>query len=168
MAKQETKSQAKKSEKLPYKAVIFDYDGVLTTRLSDMLMPHKYPFKKSIFGFLCNGDMVRLVQRLKAEGYRVILLSNTFFPLAWFRGKLGYYKEFEEVFLSYQTGYRKPNAKAYTSLLEKCGLKPADALFIDDRGRNTDRAQELGIDSIQSKNFLQTYADICEKTGLKP
>jgi FMN phosphatase YigB (HAD superfamily) len=50
--------------------------------------------------------------------------------------------------ISGDVGVRKPDRKIYEVLIEHCGHKIEDLLFVDDREKNIEAARSLGIDSI--------------------
>lgn len=50
--------------------------------------------------------------------------------------------------ISGDVGVRKPGREIYRMLLESCGCRIEDLLFVDDRDKNVIAAREFGIDSI--------------------
>lgn len=101
---------------------------------------------------------IRLLQRLKKK-HKTFLLSNTnithmahiqvelqkqhnFGSLDWL---------FDEVFLSYEMGDRKPSKSIFSSVLSKHGLDPADTLFIDDSVENIRTAMAMGLQTFHLK-----------------
>ena len=97
--------------------------------------------------------------RLRKEGYRLILLSNTNpFMMHWasspdFDGQ-GHPVEayFDAVCLSYKYGVMKPDEKFFRRVLEEQNLQPEEALFIDDGPRNVAAASQLGIQTFCPEN----------------
>lgn len=90
--------------------------------------------------------------RLRKEGYRVILLSNTNpFIMNWvmdgdFDGEgngLGHY--LDAAYMSYKCGAMKPADKFFNHVIESEGLNPDETLFLDDGKRNIEAAEALGI-----------------------
>ena len=65
---------------------------------------------------------------------------------------------FDHVYYSHDIGQRKPDAAAYTYILDKHRLNPAKTLFIDDKLENIEAAQKLGIQTIHLKNREDLYA----------
>lgn len=97
--------------------------------------------------------------RLRAEGYRVILLSNTNpFMMGWalsdeFDGNghsLEHYMD--AVYMSYKCGAMKPDAKFFNHVLASEGIAPAETLFLDDGQRNVEAAGKLGIHTMLTPN----------------
>ena len=99
------------------------------------------------------------LRKLKAEGYRLLLLSNTNpFMMMWamspeFDGHghpLSDY--FDTCYLSYECKMMKPSAEIFQLVLEHEGIEPTETLFIDDSERNVATAQSLGLHTICPKD----------------
>lgn len=102
------------------------------------------------------------IQRLRNEGYRVCLLSNTnpfFFEWAEsgaFDGHghpIGNY--FDSLYVSFRCKLLKPSREIYEHVLRNEGIRPEQLLFIDDSERNTEAAAALGIRTLH----VETNAD---------
>ena len=102
------------------------------------------------------------IQRLRNEGYRVCLLSNTnpfFFEWAEseaFDGHghpIGNY--FDSLYVSFRCKLLKPSREIYEHVLRSEGIRPEQLLFIDDSERNTEAAAALGIRTLH----VETNAD---------
>lgn len=92
------------------------------------------------------------LQRLRREGYRVALLSNTNpYMMAWaeseqFDGQghpLSYY--FDACYLSYQMKMMKPSELIFGEVLRREKLFASQVLFVDDGPRNVMVASQLGM-----------------------
>ena len=97
--------------------------------------------------------------RLRREGYRVLLLSNTNpYMMEWcnsdrFDGHghpVGYY--FDALYLSYQMRLMKPDETIFREVLIKEQTSPADCLFIDDGARNVAAASQVGMHTFCPEN----------------
>lgn len=82
-----------------------------------------------------------------AKKYRLILLSNTnsihfeyLSPLAQ-----SILEPFEELFLSFQMGARKPDPEIYLQVIKDSHLSPEGTLFIDDSMVNITGARAVGL-----------------------
>ena len=99
------------------------------------------------------------IVRLREEGHRVILLSNTNpFMMKWalsneFDGK-GHSVEhyFDALYLSYRIGVMKPNETFFRTMLMMERMLPSDTLFVDDGPRNVAAASQLGIRTFCPEN----------------
>lgn len=84
--------------------------------------------------------------------YRLFLMSNTneihmkrILRIAdHISPEKGFYKYFDQVFLSNEVGERKPNAAFYEHLMANAGLIPNKTFFIDDLQENIGTAKSLG------------------------
>ncbi|MEQ9877951.1 glucose-1-phosphatase [Pectobacterium aroidearum] len=95
-------------------------------------------------------EVIDIMQRLRQEGHRVVILSNTnrlhcshwpaLFP------EVG--ATADRVYLSQDIGLRKPELAIYQYVLTQEGVTPAQAVFFDDNAANVDAAQSLGVHSI--------------------
>lgn len=101
------------------------------------------------------------VQRLKANGYKVYLLSNysrTNFQYA--KQNFEFYKYVDGGVISYEIQAIKPEAKIYETLISKYNINPDEAVFLDDLQVNIDGAQPFGIHTILVKNFDQAVDEL--------
>ncbi|WP_058911932.1 glucose-1-phosphatase [Entomohabitans teleogrylli] len=95
-------------------------------------------------------EVVEIMQRLRDEGHRVVVLSNTnnLHTTHW----PGIYPEIiaaaDKIYLSQELGARKPEAAIYQKVLASEGVSAADAVFFDDNVENIRGAQHLGMTSI--------------------
>ena len=92
------------------------------------------------------------IQKLREEGYRVILLSNTNpYVTDWTDSKdfsgdgHAIQAYFDALYRSYEVKYMKPDENFFRHVLSQEKLLPEDALFVDDGPRNCAAASELGI-----------------------
>ena len=84
--------------------------------------------------------------------YKLYILSNTNpYIMSWANSRqfsslgkpLSSY--FDDLFLSYELGYTKPDERLFQAMLKESGINPAETLFIDDGPSNTEAASRLGI-----------------------
>lgn len=92
------------------------------------------------------------INKLREEGYRVVLLSNTNpYMTSWTDSNdfsadghpIGEY--FDAMYRSYEVKFMKPDDKFFHYVLAQEKVSPEDALFVDDGPRNCAAASELGI-----------------------
>lgn len=100
-----------------------------------------------------------MLVRLRKEGYRVILLSNTNpCMMAWalspaFDGhghSLDYY--FDALYLSYRMKVMKPDETFFRRVLMAEQMQPSQCLFVDDGPRNVAAASQIGINTFCPRN----------------
>lgn len=92
--------------------------------------------------------MQELLDNLKSQGFTLAILSNVRKEQTEFLKKLGYYKDFDLLVFSCETGVEKPDPKAYEILVQKLHLPKENCLFIDDEPENVNGARSFGMDSI--------------------
>ena len=100
--------------------------------------------------------MVELVRRLKNHGYCVYYLSNIpedILPLLMRRGLEGV---FDGGVASCDVHINKPGPRIYQCLLDKYGLTAGECIFIDDSRANVQTAFQLGMNSIQMRDSVDT------------
>ena len=99
---------------------------------------------------------VALLRDVKAQGYRVLALSNwsgETFPVA--QGLYPILAEFEGIVLSGHEGMIKPDPAIYRLLCERYQVAPARAVFIDDSLRNVAGAQAIGMRGVHFRSPRQ-------------
>jgi len=67
---------------------------------------------------------------------------------------------FEEVVISYQVGFSKPDAEIYELTLSRLGVLPGEAVLIDDQPSYCEGAEKLGIKTVLFKNTGQAIRDL--------
>ena len=97
-----------------------------------------------------NHQVVDRVRSLRAEGYRVGLITNNVREgSASWRAMLPVDELFEVVVDSSEVGMRKPNPAIFHHALELLGgVPPAEAVFLDDAPGNVAGAQRAGLRAI--------------------
>jgi HAD superfamily hydrolase (TIGR01509 family) len=100
--------------------------------------------------FTVNPAAVQTARRLKAAGYRLVLLSNTDPERANFiLKKFPETQVFDIRVLSYEAGMLKPDPAVFFFTLQRAGASAGECVFIDDMAVNIEAARLLGITSIQ-------------------
>ena len=112
-----------------------------------------------------NRNVFNLVENL-SKSYDVVILTN----ISYSR-----YKEAKRAFLDnlhvekvYETALlrmRKPEPRVYRYVLKHQGVKPNEALFIDNQIENVRGGRRVGIDSILFKNYAQLAKEL-DKRGI--
>ena len=113
--------------------------------------------------------------RLRQEGYRLLLLSNTNpYMMSWvlsdeFDGhghSLEYYMD--ACYCSYKMGVMKPSTEFFHRVLMAEHLVPAETLFVDDGPRNVAAASQMGIRTYCPENgvdWTTTIYDFLKKNN---
>ena len=122
--------------------------GIREVNLEERLLTRA--FEKSITKM---PGMYELVDKLKLEGIKVLLLTNVSSQFAEILEQRGYYEPFELRILSFEVGSWKPESEIYQLALQKANVKPEEAIFIDDQKENVEAAIVLGIHGIVFQNI---------------
>lgn len=105
-------------------------------------------------------EMVAYIEELKKK-YKIALLSNFTSGLEKFLQEIfNIYHLFDVVISSYNVKIKKPDPRIYEHTLEKLGVKPAEAVFIDDLEENVKGAEAIGIKGIVFKSYEQCKLDL--------
>ncbi len=110
--------------------------------------------------------MAEIVERLHKAGYIVSLMSNTYDIHAKSNELRGFYDIFDNVFLSNEIGYIKPDMEKYKYVLKKLDTKPKKCVFIDDKMINLIPAHQLGIIVIRFES-LEKFKQTLKEIGIK-
>jgi putative hydrolase of the HAD superfamily len=86
------------------------------------------------------------IDQLRAAGCRTAILSNLPQPLGEaLRAAPGFLEHFDHVTFSYELRVVKPEAEIYRDTIGGLGLRPARALFLDDKAENVEGARAVGL-----------------------
>jgi HAD superfamily hydrolase (TIGR01509 family) len=136
---------------------------------ADMIAEFKLPV--SVDGFLeefitwparLYPGVLSLLQQLAAD-YKVACLSNIC-DLHWERigsdMQLG--EHFDARFLSFQTGFLKPDREAFQHVVTELGCRPEQILFLDDHPLNIKAAKAFGMGAYRTEGIRQVEAVLAE------
>lgn len=118
-------------------------------------------FQKEFWGGdSIDTDLVDYIRSLKKR-YRTGLLSNAFSDLrkrlveGW---KIA--DAFDEILISSEIGVTKPDLRIYHIALERFGVAPDEAVFVDDFLHNVEAARSVGMHAIHFRNPDQTRLEL--------
>jgi putative hydrolase of the HAD superfamily len=102
---------------------------------------------------------LKMLEDLKAMGYRLYLLSNTnpvimswaLSPAFSSQGK-SLDRYFDKLYLSYQIGYTKPSPEIFDFMFKDSGILPSETLFIDDGNANIEMGEKWGMKTYLVEN----------------
>ena len=103
----------------------------------------------------------KLIDELKAAGYKLYVLSNMSREFIDFLRKQKVYENFDGDVVSCEVGIVKPMPEIYDLLLERFNLDAAETIFIDDRKENVDAAAAKGIATFHFDR--NDYEGSCER-----
>ncbi len=113
---------------------------------------HRYHAGEAI-----NEGVLELIHRLHGN-YKLAVLSNSPPGLAQLLADWKMLHPFDVVFCSGDEGIAKPDTKAFELTLERLGVKPDEAVFIDDTLEHVEASRKMGLHGI-----LFTTAEELEK-----
>ena len=118
-------------------------------------------------GDTLNEPLVDYIRRLRQAGYHTGLLSNFADDarLLW-QSRFPFIQYFDGVIISSEVGMMKPDPQIY-HLAAKCvGVKPEEALFVDDFIENVAGARRAGMQAIHFNDPQAAQQRLVEITGV--
>ena len=103
---------------------------------------HRYHADEAI-----NEGVLDLIRRLQGN-YKLAVLSNSPPGLAQWLADWNVLNFFDVIFCSGEEGIAKPDPTAFELTLERLGLEPNEAVFIDDTREHVEAARKLGLQGI--------------------
>ncbi|GAQ84644.1 haloacid dehalogenase-like hydrolase (HAD) superfamily protein [Klebsormidium nitens] len=106
-----------------------------------------------------------LLRRVQEAGYEAHAFTN--YP-HWYKmieEKLSLSRYLDWTFVSCHTGRRKPDLEAFMEAATTLGLEPQDCVFIDDRLKNVEAAQAVGMAGILFESASSLEVEL-EKLGI--
>jgi putative hydrolase of the HAD superfamily len=108
-----------------------------------------------------NDAMVRWVQQLHAAGFKTAILSNMPTDMATHvRNNFAWISHFDHHIFSGEVRSVKPEPAIYQHCIDALGVKPSEALFIDDRDINLEQARAAGIHGIRFQSVEGLRGDL--------
>ncbi len=104
------------------------------------------------------SDVLQVIRKLK-ERYKIYFLSNITKETYEYIEEIS--NEFDGGIYSFKVHLCKPNPEIYKKLLYTYNLKKEESIFFDDRQRNVDIGNKLGIKSIKF-NTEQDILDVLQ------
>jgi putative hydrolase of the HAD superfamily len=98
--------------------------------------------------FRLREGMIGMVKKVRALGLITALLSDQTNWLDEINRKTPFYRHFDFVFNSYVLKKSKRDISLFRQVCAIVGIKPREALFIDDDPENTKKAQAAGMSTI--------------------
>jgi epoxide hydrolase-like predicted phosphatase len=108
-------------------------------------------------GFQRAEDMVGVVRRIRAAGYKTALLSNSWgmdYP------REGWPELFDVTVISGEVGMRKPEPEIYQLCADQLALPPERCVFVDDLSPNVRGAVAVGMVGVLHRTYDETVAEL--------
>lgn len=121
----------------------------LSNKLEYILSPENY--SKT---FPLMKDTLNLIFELKQQGYKIYLLSNiTESSFKYINDIINLDKYIDGGLYSYQEKMVKPNYKFYEKLFDKYNISKEESIFFDDKAKNVQAGNEIGVKSVLFKSI---------------
>ncbi|MCJ7583251.1 MAG: HAD family phosphatase [Anaerolineales bacterium] len=104
-------------------------------------------------------DLINFLRSLRPK-YRTGLLSNAWSDMREYLVSQKIDDAFDQLIISAEVGIMKPDARIYQLALEKLGVAPAEAVFVDDFAVNIEGARAVGMYAIQFTRLDQTVEEL--------
>jgi len=112
--------------------------------------------------------MVRAIQALRRRGLAVAALTNNWASDGDPQTALSELRAAFDAFIeSSVVGLRKPDPRIYLHACEALGVRPPEAVFLDDIGRNLKAARELGMATIKVEEPGAALAELARVLRLE-
>lgn len=116
-------------------------------------------------GDVFDAELVRLIDTLRDQGYRLGLLSNDSLALREKLVQLDLVRHFDAVVISAEIGAMKPEAAAYRAVAKALDVSTPECLFIDDNPVNIDGATAVGIEGLLYRSDMDVSAALATHLG---
>jgi len=105
-------------------------------------------------------DLVAYIRQLR-QSYKTGLLSNAFSDLRAVVSEIWKFADaFNEMIISAEVGLVKPDPRIYHLALERLGVVPEAAVFIDDYIHNVEGARAVNMHAIHFRDPQQTRSEL--------
>ena len=121
-------------------------------------------FKQGIERATMFNGMSDLLDSLK-KNYKLGFISNTTVFESAVLDKWGIREMFDVTSFSWELGLKKPTKEIFDITLQKLGIDPEEALFIDDGKNNIAKAKEYGLNGIVFESTKQLQEEL-KKMGV--
>lgn len=98
--------------------------------------------------FIVRPEMIALVRALRRRGLVCAILSDQTDWLERLDRRDGFEREFDRVYCSYRLGKSKRDASLFDDAIADLGVRPDEAVFLDDDPGNVERARSRGLHGI--------------------
>lgn len=109
---------------------------------------------------ILNQDVLQVAAALKSNGYKTGILSNNTQENAKIIHSQKLEAYFDVIHISAETGFVKPDAKAFQHLANALSTKLNELVFIDDSQNSLKTAHECGFTLVLFKNVSQLKTDL--------
>lgn len=102
-----------------------------------------------------NEELFDYIEQELSGRYKLAILSNAGGNLLRELFTARQLAPFDKAALSFETGYVKPDRRAYEHVAAMLGVEPEECVFIDDQQRHCSGARDAGMQAILYQDFEQ-------------
>ncbi len=107
-----------------------------------------------------NTDLIGYFRDLRPR-YRTALLSNSFVGAREReQERYGFAQLADLIVYSHEVGLAKPDPRVYELTCERLGVRPAEAVFVDDVEGHVEAARAVGMHGVVFRDNAQVVADV--------
>lgn len=141
-----------------FKEILIQVRQPQAEKVYELLVPYFQQWNVEIsetefYNFWFSGEsldreMVLILQELKKIAWQVFILSNNLKERSlYYRATMSELKLFDKVYFSWETGYIKPDKRAFNLILQENNLIPENCFYFDDSESNVKVGNSLKIKS---------------------
>src|SRR5512143_263845 len=116
--------------------------------------------------FVLRREVLACVDLLRRKGFRVYLLSDQTNWLEEIDRKSALFSHFDGVYNSFRTRLSKRDEGTFPAICDKLGIRPEDALFIDDNAGHVERAVRSRLHAILYTSMQDFSRKLQTLTGI--
>jgi epoxide hydrolase-like predicted phosphatase len=91
-----------------------------------------------------NAGLIEIIKNLKKKNYKIALLSNNGITLRKRLKDQNIVDLFNEVIISAEVGYQKPQPEIFEVLFKALGVDSSEVIFVDDAKKSLEGAESIG------------------------
>lgn len=110
-------------------------------------------------GDILDRDLLEFIRRLRPRVFTGVI-SNAWPDMRDYIAEQKFDDAFDSIVISAEVGVLKPEARIYQVALEQAGVKPEEAVFVDDMPVNIQGCQELGMHGVHFRTPQQALAEL--------
>ena len=111
--------------------------------------------------FWRNQSIEPVIDRLAAQGYPLVLLSNTCKShVQWLDGRVPVLRHFRRRVLSFEVGARKPEPVIFEAAACVAGVPPKNCFFTDDTPGHVEAARQFDFDAVAYRDTSELVAEL--------
>lgn len=108
-------------------------------------------------------EMIKLVRKLRRLGYELFLLSNIdVLHHQYVKRHFKVLDYFSRIFLSYQMGMAKPEARVYRRVVRAAGRPARDVFYVDDREEFVEAGRTQGLSAVLFQGAARLKKDLAD------